>query len=442
MVAPAGSLPTCQGHVEPPGPTELLRQRTVPGHVEGLGGRIGLDLGVAHRLGAEGLELERVVALGGVPPIGGGAARHGHALARVGRGPPRPGRLPLQLRTLAKSLQGGLDEELIGLDLGREEPVHELAQRRGRHVFVGQGRVLQQGVVELLGTRRALVGVALQGRQHDPLEPPREARHERARRRDGLLGDGPQHLDLILAPEQPLVGGQLVEQDAEAEHVAALVERPALALLRAHVGVLAGQHPGQALGLPVAARRLGDPEVEHLHLAAEAHQDVLRADVAVDDLERHAVQVAHAVGVMQAQAGVHDHAQRRCPAQLAARLVDALDQLRDGRPGDILHDHGQRLVDQPDVEHVDEVGMVEARPEPRLVVEHLHEGLVVGPVRQDGLEGHQPVEDSRASLDGEVDLGHSPGGDLPHQDVIAEPFAEQHRVLRGSANPSVPARGY
>ena len=104
--------------------------------------------------------------------------------------------------------------------------------------------------------------------------------------------------EVVVALEQAPHAAQLVEHDAEREHVAAAVDRLAEALLGRHVRDLALERARLGLGRPV--RRLRDPEVDDLHRAVVADQDVRRRHVAVDDAERRAIGPALLVRVVQA----------------------------------------------------------------------------------------------------------------------------------------------
>ena len=96
---------------------------------------------------------------------------------------------------------------------------------------------------------------------------------------------------------EPLARGQLEQDDADGEDVAAAIDRRAPALLGRHVADLALERAGERLHF--ARRRLGDAEVDDLDAAVEADDDVLRRDVAVHDLEAAPFEVALLVRVVQ-----------------------------------------------------------------------------------------------------------------------------------------------
>ena len=95
------------------------------------------------------------------------------------------------------------------------------------------------------------------------------------------LGDPLEHLVRVLALERQLADGELVEHDADGEHVGAEVERPALDVLGRHVRRRAEQLAGH--GQPLEVDHVRDAEVHQLHDAVGPDHDVLGLDVAVQD---------------------------------------------------------------------------------------------------------------------------------------------------------------
>ena len=190
---------------------------------------------------------------------------------------------------------------------------------------------------------------------------------------------------------EPLAGRQLVEDDADGEQVRAAIDALPAALLGRHVADLSLERAGERLHLAVG--RLGDAEVDDLHRAVEADDDVLRRDVAVHDLERAALEVALVVRVVEAGAHArqdrHHVLERRLRiAELGAR-ADDLDQVV---PAQVLHRDEVLVLDGADVVDLDDVRMVERRGDTRLVEKHAHELRIVGPVAQDLLDDEVLLE--------------------------------------------------
>ena len=99
-------------------------------------------------------------------------------------------------------------------------------------------------------------------------------------------------LEEFLLVEGCFAGQQFVKQHAEAVKVAAgvNVQRAHFRLLRAHVSRRADElfvgREHRVVGQPLAIRRFGDSEINHLrhgHAVEHRYQDVRRLDIAVDD---------------------------------------------------------------------------------------------------------------------------------------------------------------
>ena len=132
---------------------------------------------------------------------------------------------------------------------------------------------------------RVAVGrVALQGVQDDFFEHGREFGIDFARR-GGIAGEpGVHHHVGILALEERRAGGHFVENGAQAVNIGALVAAFALDLFGRHViGRAHGRgeaDEGHAPGLG----GLGDAKIHDANGAVPAEHDVLRFEIAVDDV--------------------------------------------------------------------------------------------------------------------------------------------------------------
>ena len=101
---------------------------------------------------------------------------------------------------------------------------------------------------------------------------------------------------------------------ADGEDVAAPIGA-ARELLRRHVVGAPLEHAG--LGLERRVARLGDAEVDDLGLPVEGHEDVVRADVAVHEAERLAVEVGELVRVVERRQHVAQDRQRHALGKAA-----------------------------------------------------------------------------------------------------------------------------
>src|SRR5262245_5867946 len=91
---------------------------------------------------------------------------------------------------------------------------------------------------------------------------------------------------------------EIAESGVHSEKVAPRVERFAGCLLGAPIAASTGA-PGRARNTGAAAARFGDAEVRNFDFALPRNEDVLRAQVAVDDAERAHLLVAATVRVIE-----------------------------------------------------------------------------------------------------------------------------------------------
>ncbi|MEZ4335977.1 MAG: hypothetical protein R3B82_05055 [Sandaracinaceae bacterium] len=233
-----------------------------------------------------------------------------------------------------------------------------------------------------------VVDVLREGLEHDLLELLGDAPIVGRRRHDLDVADLLERGEVALADEEPLTGEQLVEDDADREDVAASIEREPADLLGRHVPELALQDA--RLGLARLAGRLGDPEVDDLRLAVVADQNVLRGDVAVDEVELAARRVLLVVGVVEPLADLHDrvagHGHRDGLAALASPVEDRPEVL----PVDELHRDEERVRDLTEVEDLGDVRVRQLHGDLRLVDEHRDELLVLRDRREDPLHRDEP----------------------------------------------------
>jgi hypothetical protein len=156
-------------------------------------------------------------------------------------------------------------------------------------------------------------------------------------------------------------GRQLVQDDAQSEEVAAVIDDATSQLLRRHVvdGANGGADTGQVVGrLALAARRKvrRQAKIEQLDQTAVGQEDVSRLDVAVDDARF----VRSAKRLHHLSYDVDDFCQRRRPAHQSCLQADALEELHG--------DKGERLA-RAGIENSADVGMVERRRQPCLTLE-------------------------------------------------------------------------
>ena len=157
-------------------------------------------------------------------------------------------------------------------------------------------------LVHLAGVLEALRRILRHRRGHDGHQLGRDVRAQQLDRRVLARLHAAERLERRRRAERVHPRHALVQDDPEGEEIAPRVDHLAARLFGAHVPELALElsrvRVGERAVLDRAAR-LGDSEVGDLHLPFEAQEDVLRAHVAVDDVERAKLLVAPAVGVVE-----------------------------------------------------------------------------------------------------------------------------------------------
>jgi hypothetical protein len=95
-----------------------------------------------------------------------------------------------------------------------------------------------------------------------------------------------------------------------------------------------------------------------------------------------------------------------------------------------------------EVEDLHHVGVVEPRGQPRLRDEHLHEARIARHERAHLLDDDFLLEAFRALGGAQVDLRHPALGELPADDVLADPgtCGERHGLIQAMARSGRPPR--
>ncbi len=263
----------------------------------------------------------------------------------------------------------------------------------------------------------ALVRVSRRRSAHDRV-PPRERRVDVARQGQVVAEDARERRAVLALREHALAREQLEQDEAHRVHVGRAIERVALELLGRHVEDL-------ALDLAAARRvelvlRLRHAEVEHPRRAVDPGEDVLRRDVAVDDVQRLVGLVARLVrGVKALERARHD---RRDDARRDALppLVGAADEDARRFTAHVLHHQEELAVRGDDVDRGHDVRVLDARGEARLVEEHRHELGIRGELRVEALDGDGARETDRARKPPQVHRRHPAGGDAIVELVAAD----------------------
>jgi hypothetical protein len=144
----------------------------------------------------------------------------------------------------------------------------------------------------------------------------------------------------------------------------------------------------------------------------------------VDDVQRPARAVDQGVSVVESRARRGDHLRRELDGRQLLRAPALLDHRGQVVARQVLHGQvvlGLRLAEVVDV---GDVGMVQARGDPRLVQEDLDELVYLAQLGEDPLEHHHLLHPARSTLHRQVDLRHAPAGE-PAQDAVAPEGGER-----------------
>ncbi len=233
---------------------------------------------------------------------------------------------------------------------------------------------------------------------------------------------------LLVPLEHRLAGGELVEHHAQREDIDRGPDRPPQRLLRRHVA----PGPLHRARLLLAKHPLRDAEVEDLDDAGAVEDQVRGLDVAMDQAQRPPLGVARAVGVVEPVAGL--------PPDLDDDLGGGRDvapdaqrgDLGEGQPVDVLHHQVEAAGVLVEVLDLDEVLVLHHRAEAGLGDEQLLEGLGLGVVGQDPLDGDPGRDPGQALAPRLEDLRQPPLRKRPHHPVLPDSFGDSGREGRFS----------
>ncbi len=312
----------------------------------------------------------------------------------------------------------------------RRGPVEQLCGDRLHprlvHGYAGGLHERVERVTELGSRLEALVGIFRQCARQSSRERGRIVGNER--RRVGHLGvaDAPHRLDVRVAAEETAIERHLPERHAQGEDIRPAIGRLAEHLLGRQVRELALDDADGRLRDPVAG--LGETEVDELRHPLVRHEDVRRAHIAMDHVERLALIVAELVRVVQ---GVGDPGAE--PRELRVRKallagMRPLPQLEERPPAEDLHREEVALAVVSEAVDGDDVRVRQARRDARLVEEHRDELLVSPVLGADHLEGGEAVRRLRRAA--EPDARHAPFRDGRKNRVLPEPLERQARLRR------------
>lgn len=238
---------------------------------------------------------------------------------------------------------------------------------------------------------------------------------------DGRFEDGLDGFGFVFAFEEASVGGHLVEDDPEGEDIGRRFDGLSRDLLGGHIAESSFEHT--SAGAVFLGGGFGDTEVDDLDDAVEGDQEVVGADVAVDDAEGAAHFVGGAVGVVESCGGLGDDASEEVKGRILLEFFDAVDLFSDAfevEATDVFHGDVVDVADLADFEDLNDVGVLEMGGNASFIEKHLDEVVAGGEVREDAFDDNGLADPCKTPLFGEEQLSHPAGCKFGDDLVVAK----------------------
>jgi hypothetical protein len=242
-----------------------------------------------------------------------------------------------------------------------------------------------------------------------------------------------QDIEVRAQSKERLGDQKLCQDDAQREDVALGIDRIANHLLGRHVAELSADVSG--IGALYGGAATSDAEVGELDVALPVQEQVRRAHVAMNEMERLAVVVAQAVRIGERVRRFERDLQPRREGHRFVMARHRPKQTADGRSFHELHRHEERSAVLAEVEHGHDVRMLEPRGKAGFVDEHADELRIARVLRKDALERHALLEAVRAVPVRDEDLCHSACSQAALDPIGSERLME-HRRLRPPEHPA------
>ncbi len=198
-----------------------------------------------------------------------------------------------------------------------------------------------------------------------------DAGHDLGRRHQRLAANRFEHGELAAALEQATARKKLIEHDSERENVTAAVDLPAATLLGRHVFELALELTN--LGVRRAIGGFCNSEIEDFDPTGVAHEDVLGRDVAMNQAERSPLGVSKLVRGVQARCGFGNDEGAMSAIEVGARDQASTHEPRGVLALQVLHRDEEIATFATEFVDLNDVAMLDARGQSRLVEEHFDE---------------------------------------------------------------------
>jgi hypothetical protein len=220
---------------------------------------------------------------------------------------------------------------------------------------------------------------------------------------------------------EALAAEHLIEEDADGEDVGTVVDGGGCRqLLRGHIGDFALGHAD--LGVMVEEIGAGDAEIDDLDPSLVGDEDVVRAEVAVHDMERLLLEVTERMGVLHGLADLGDDHQRMFHAERVVEFLGAAQHTVQILAEEIFHGDEVAAALITEIVDLHDVLMLQQGGQLGLGDEMGHHLRVVGIMRQEFFYHHQFGKALGAREAAPVDFGHAADADAVEQGVFGARF--------------------
>ena len=179
----------------------------------------------------------------------------------------------------------------------------------------------------------------------------------------------------------------------------------------------------QAVDAPLSAdARLGETEVDELHLTGVGQEHVPRVDVSMDHGEWATVLVGELVRRVQPRGHLRADPRAQAVREAPAPLDERVPQVRERATRQELHGDEAMVARDPVLERADDVGVREAREDLGFVREHAEVARVATVLVADHLERDELLTPVVCDPAPDVHVGHAAAAD-PRADLVA---AQRH----------------
>lgn len=233
--------------------------------------------------------------------------------------------------------------------------------------------------------------------------------------------------EFIGANKEAFAGEHLVKKDARAKDIGPSVDGFAHDLFGGHVAEFSFEDAG--FGVAAFGGSFGDPKVDDFDLSFVGDDDILRGDIAVNDIEIALGEIFASVCVVETFADFGDDVNDKRDRESFFDVSRAIDQAADIASVDVFHRDKEGFTDATQFVDLGDIGMMERDGDTRFVDEHIGEFGIACEVGEDAFDGDESFNPFEAGDFGAKHFGHSAHVEAVKQQIIAEAYGTMHLCL-------------